>query len=610
MAKFADPLVRPQPHAPDFDAIPSELCERNQWVLWRFDWNEDQRAWAKVPYNPWTLGKARADDPTTWGGFDTAVAAFGRRTDFAGIGFMFSAQDEFCGVDFDNCVDADGELSPTASHWITRLNSYTEMSPSGTGVHVIVKARVVSGRKDQKTGIEIYDSVRYFTFTGRSWHEKPLEIVDAQAQVNDLLAEVFTPKVVPAKAPVGVVAGTTEELLEIAFRARNGDSIRRLFNGDISGHANDDSSADMALCNYLAFYSGGDPQVLDGMFRASQLMRRKWDERHSSDGQTYGQMTVAKALAGCPEFYRPSGAPVEAQKVESPIPADSIRTVDDYADELDELYQTGYVPGISPGWESLKPLYTVKPGQWTVVTGSPGSGKSVWLNALLVNLASQHGWRFAICSPEFWPVSTHIAELMALYTGQSFVPSKHRMDKQTAGQAVAWVREHFTFIEPVKHALTMNYVLSVAQEIHDRQPLNGLVLDPWTEFEQDRTGGETETDFIKRTLSAFGRVTKSNMWHSWIVAHPQKLRRDASGQYPIPTLYDIAGSAHWGNKSYAVLSLHRPDPLSSRVQIHVQKMKFRWCGRLGTTELSYDLATGRYTENSGHVQPEPTDIRF
>lgn len=587
MASFKDPFVKPQPVAPDFDAIPRRLCALNQWVLWRFDWVEERAEWAKVPYNPWTLNKARANDPTTWGGFETAVAAYTRNQgEFAGIGFEFSAQDEFCGIDFDRCVDAEGELSPIASHWIGRLGSYTEMSPSGTGVHTIVLAHVGAGRNNQKIGIEIYDSGRYFTFTGRSWHESPLDIVDAQEQVNALLAEVFTPKVEPVKS-----ISSANDLVQLAFRAQNGAKIKALFEGDTSAYAGDDSSADLALCNLLAFYSGGDSQVLDSMFRSSGLMRRKWDEKHYADGRTYGQGTIAEALAGCTEFY---GQP---SVVEQETPSDSIRTVDDYASELDELYRTGYVPGASSGWPTLTHLYTVKPGQWTVVTGSPGSGKSVWLNALLVNLAFKENWRFAICSPEFWPVSTHIAELMSLYTGQPFVPGAvARMDRETARDAIAWVRDHFVFIEPVKHSLTMEYVLSVAAEIHGRQPINGLVLDPWTEFEQDRLNGETETDFTKRKLTDFSRFVRLHMLHGWIVAHPKMPRRDATGQYPIPNLYDISGSSHWFNKTYMGISLHRPDMTSTRVQVHVQKVKFRWCGRLGYAELYYDVVSGRYTE--------------
>lgn len=599
MATFADPNVRPALPPPDFAGIPEELRLLPQWVVWKFDWVERGKGageWSKVPFNPETGFHARSNDSTTWGTFDIAVTAC-RSKAFDGIGFMFSPDDPYCGVDLDNCVDADGELSAVAYEWVTMFSSYTEMSPSSTGVHIIVKARVEKGRKDKTTGIEIYNAGRYFTFTGRSWHENVLPIKDSQWLVNELLATVFPEQLEPEKrAMPGQVYGTAGELLEIAFRAKNGSKIKSLFDGDVSAHADDDSSADMALCNHLAFYSGGDPGLLDSMFRASRLMRPKWDKQHHGDGRTYGEGTIDEALRSCAEFYSPNGNKPAA--TEEAKPSEGIKTVEDYAGDLDELYQTGFVPGVHPGWSNLASLYTVKPGQWTVVTGSPGSGKSVWLNALLVNLAVRYDWNFVLCSPEFWPVSVHIAELMSLYAGEPFTPGPTpKMGLSTAKESAAWVGEHFTFIDPgPDQSLTLDYVLDVTGEVAAKKKIHGLVLDPWTEFEQDRLAGETETDFTKRKLTQFGRFVRHANIHAWIVAHPKMMKRDASGNFPIPTPYDISGSAHWYNKPIMALSLHRPDQNSQRAQVHVQKVKFRWCGNLGFAELFYDKVTGRYFE--------------
>lgn len=601
MATFKNRAQRPQVAPPDLEIIPAELRARPQWVLWRFVWVEDAKggSWSKVPFTA-RGANASTNDPATWGDFETVSAVY-LRGGYDGIGFVFSPDDEYCGTDFDNCVvEADGDfmLTRDAERWVERFSTYTELSPSGTGLHMIARARVATGRKDTRSGIEVYDRTRYFTFTGRSWHENPLPVADRQKEINALWSEYFAERAEqPKPAPTSQTpSASVAELLGIAFRARNGSKIKRLFDGDTSAHGDDDSAADLALCNLLAFYSGGDAATLDAMFRASRLMRRKWDTKHYGDGRTYGEETIAKAIASCGEFYR-AGGKTEPE----PEPFDeSIRSVADYGDDLEELYETGYVPGVHAGWTSLASYYTVKPGQWTVVTGSPGAGKSVWLNALLVNLAERHNWRFAVCSPEFWPVSTHIAELMALHVGEPFVPGPTpRMSRETARDAARWVGDHFTFIEPVRAgSLTMNYALKAAAEIHARRPINGLVLDPWTEFEQDRERGETETDFVKRKLTDFIRFIRAEMLHGWIVAHPAKLQRDKNNNYPVPTLYDISGSSHWFNKAHMGISLHRPDKDSNRVQIHVQKVKFRWCGRLGMAELYYDKVTGQYSDFS------------
>lgn len=147
------------------DAIPAELRERPQWVCWH--WAERAGRWTKVPVNPATGARASTTDPATWGTFDQALTRYCAE-DLPGIGFVFSAADPFCGIDLDHCRDAaTGTLTPAAESIVAALDAYAEVSPSGTGVHVIARARVPGPRsRDTDKGIELYDQGRYFTITG------------------------------------------------------------------------------------------------------------------------------------------------------------------------------------------------------------------------------------------------------------------------------------------------------------------------------------------------------------------------------------------------------------------------------------------------------------
>jgi uncharacterized protein (DUF927 family) len=285
------------------DTIPAELKERRQWVVWRYQQRNGK--WTKPLYSARTRQAAASDDPQTWASFTETVNAWRQsRGRYDGIGYVFAADDPYCGVDLDKCISDDGEIDQNKLCWIESFNSYTETSPSSRGFHLIVKGKVEQGHNER--GFEIYSSGRFFTFTGRSHHSEALPIAERQEVIDRFVAEVFSPKQTaePKKPrPERNAAVTINDRLQKAFGAKNGESVKALFDGDTSAYGGNHSDADMALCCKLAFWSDGDPQTLDAMFRKSSLMRPKWDEKHSADGRTYGEMTINKALSSTTEFY-------------------------------------------------------------------------------------------------------------------------------------------------------------------------------------------------------------------------------------------------------------------------------------------------------------------
>jgi primase-polymerase (primpol)-like protein len=177
---------------------------------------------------------------------------------------------------------------------IRRFGSYTELSPSGAGVHILIKAKL-SG-KGRRTGqIELYDSGRYFTVTGKHVSGTPFSIQSRQEVMEQLAAELFPP---PSSQNIIVAAVdlSDEQLIERAKSARNGDRFRRLWAGDVSDYGNDHSRADLALCRILAFWCGGDCERVDRLFRRSGLMRGKWDRR--TGDSVYGSLTISTAVTG------------------------------------------------------------------------------------------------------------------------------------------------------------------------------------------------------------------------------------------------------------------------------------------------------------------------
>lgn len=270
----------------------------------------------------------------------------------------------------------------------------------------------------------------------------------------------------------------------------------------------------------------------------------------------------------------------------------------DMVDRLKALYVNGMRPGVSPGWDWVAELYTVRPGEWTVVTGIPGHGKSEFIDAILVNIAKEHGWRFALYSPENHPTEQHMAKLLEKYAAAPFREGPTpRMCWDEVQRANEWLDEHFTFIQsPDDETPTLAFVLDTARQLVARQGISGLVIDPWNELDHQRPDKLTETEYISRCLSQVRQFARKNSVHVWLVAHPTKLQKDKDGGYPVPSPYDISGSAHWRNKADNALAIYREGGWdSNRVQLHVQKIRFKEVGRVGSVQLYYNRVTGRYS---------------
>jgi putative DNA primase/helicase len=305
----------------DVTALPPELTARPQWVLWRLE-DVGRPKLAKVPYSRRGV-RANATDSATWRPFAEVWSEYEADADeWAGVGYVFSADDPFVGIDLDKCREPrTGALTREALAIVQRFASYTEASASGTGIHIIVAASTPEpGRRTDQ--VECYAASRYFTCTGLREPGTPATIEPRADVLRAWWAETFPPR---PSGELGSLPAAAERLsdadvLAAAFRAANGAKFTDLWAGrwERLGYASQ-SDADLALCGLLAFYTGGAVAQVDRLFRQSGLYRPKWDERRGM--QTYGQRTLAYAVSGLGETYTPSG-----ERSNGTLAADSAET--------------------------------------------------------------------------------------------------------------------------------------------------------------------------------------------------------------------------------------------------------------------------------------------
>lgn len=284
--------------------IPVSLKDRAHWVVWRYEERDGKRT--KVPYSSLTGERASTTDPETWTTFVHALDTATNNSTINGIGFVFTREDPFVGIDLDNCRDPETKkIEPWAVEIVRKLASYTEVTPSGKGLHVICQGDLPPGAR-RKGSIEMYTDGRYFTVTGERvgvWQEA----VPAKEALFLLHRTIFA--VDPAQSAEGTSPSVgplsdTELIAKITGTA----GYRSLWDGDISAYPSH-SEADLALIGRIAFFAGPHPPSIDRLFRLSGLFREKWDDPgHGKAGSTYGQDTINRCLSTMRSFYQPSAA--------------------------------------------------------------------------------------------------------------------------------------------------------------------------------------------------------------------------------------------------------------------------------------------------------------
>jgi len=313
--------------------LPIEMKQMNRWVCFNksdIKLSEDAIIPAKVPLNALNGKPARSNDDMTWTNFRTAIrgcAKFG----FDGIGFMLG--NGVFGVDLDNHIDPKTGLKPYTKdefddlihEFVSDLNSYSERSQSGDGVHIICKGFLPENANNRAVGVgvEMYDNTRYFAMTGNVINDMSImprtgEIIPLWKKYleqkstfnNNVYEKQFGASFEDGKLTFGdgienecnfTSSLSDSEIIQKIQSSKNGYDFIRLFNGNMESYDNDHSAADMGLCSILAFWCNRDKAQMDRIFRQSSLMREKWDRR--TGNSTYGERTLDLAIRNTSDTY-------------------------------------------------------------------------------------------------------------------------------------------------------------------------------------------------------------------------------------------------------------------------------------------------------------------
>ena len=284
---------------------------------------------------------------------------------------------------------------------------------------------------------------------------------------------------------------------------------------------------------------------------------------------------------------------VECINNAEPYPLSALYKSTHYENSVVELYEKGFMQGVSTGFKNVDELFTVAGGQLSVVTGSATSGKSEFIDMIMMNLAKKEDWKFAVCSFEN-PCDIHIIKLVEKFIDKPFFSgATQRMNEDERDNALKFVEEHFMFIDYMNgEPATIDSIIEKSIGAVRQMGVRGLVIDPYNYIAMDKS--YSETDSISNMLTKISQHAKAHDLHVFMIAHPTKLYPDHNGKLPVPKGYAISGSASWFAKADMGITVQRED--GTDVDIHVWKCRFKWLGKQGVARLEYYCPTGVYSE--------------
>lgn len=265
-------------------------------------------------------------------------------------------------------------------------------------------------------------------------------------------------------------------------------------------------------------------------------------------------------------------------------PLIGVHTAETHWESLLDIRKNGF----PKGWKVRPPLgqhITIHPGYQSVITGIPGHGKSEELDQLLLELGIDYNLKGAYFSKENHPTAIHLIKLVEKLCGKDF----WKLSEAEINETRSWLFEHMFWISPDK-GFTLTDILGLVRLAVLRYGINWYVIDPWNRLDHQYDG--SETTYISRCLDEMEVFNKLNNVHGFLVAHPTKIEKDKTGKFIVPNLYSISGSANFYNKADLGWTVYKTG--DGTTTVHIQKVKFKYWGHVGSVDLSWDKENGRY----------------
>jgi len=273
------------------------------------------------------------------------------------------------------------------------------------------------------------------------------------------------------------------------------------------------------------------------------------------------------------------------------IPIEGVFSIMDIEDDLDNIYLNGLPIGDKTGDEQLDDHIGFMPGELTVVTGIPGHGKSIFLDQISIGLAKNAEWRFAICSPESYPLAFYYSRLIKRIVGKKF--SHVNIDRSDYTEVKNWIKDRYDIILP-DEGFSLDVILDKARSLVLRKGIKGLIIDPWNRIEANLPPNYNEGKFVNEQLTKLIKFAQKTGVHVFLVAHPTKMQKEKDGfNYAVPNLYNISGSANFFNMTQNGMTVYR-NYVEGTTEVHIQKVKWEHLGKLGMCRYVYQLDNARF----------------
>ena len=276
-----------------------------------------------------------------------------------------------------------------------------------------------------------------------------------------------------------------------------------------------------------------------------------------------------------------------------PVPLENVTTFRDIEDDITDFVENGFKPGFQIGLENFDSIFSTYTGQFITVTGIPSSGKSDFVDQMVVGYNQQHGWKTAFASPENHPTYLHAHKLMRKVWGD--MPHKSDINGVKWNNVADNINSNFFFIDMERY--TLESVLRKGAELVKRKGIKCLVIDPYNKVRDVDAGTDDVNRYTMEYLTKIEIFAKKYDVLVFIVAHPTKMYKDGNGKIEEPTMYNIKGGGEWYDASYHGLLVHR-DYEKKTTKVKVLKVKFQ---NLGENQAE---AFFKWEPRSGSFIPE------